>query len=1047
MVNSAGQSGYIKQQKVIIALLFGLIGFTVNFFPINFDFTPYRASFFFGLVFPLLISQAWGMGYGFLSATLGLGAQTMWFHWLHRSGWGSLVSVPPFTLWILWHGWAYARFKKMKVLRWNPYITEIPFRILNIVLLYTLFRWACSFNPPPWAPEIKTAGVPLEYVHFIAVKEVLNAYVMLLLADVLINVKIVRRFLRLRSKDWENRTFFVISASLLVGLAFWFIDSVIDYIFFFKKGALFTDVLLFNVSAYELYFRFSFIFGCLFMGFLLSRLLAKKYESELARVATEERLNLALKVTNDGVWDWDIGTGQTYFNDRYFTMLGYEPHELPSTYETWTNLLHPDDRESAQAYVWQHIQENKPGFVREFRLKKKDGDWCWVLARGNIVKHDEHGKPMRMMGTHVDITERKHMENALRKSEEQHRVTINSIDHSIHVIDRDFRVVLCNKTTIRWNRFFGFQANMAGEVLFTIYPFLTDVIRREYEKVFETGKPLITEEHNTIGTHDVYTETRKIPIFDEDKVTQVLTIIDNTTHRKMAERTLRESEERLAVTLDSIGDCVIVTDTAGTVMRMNHVAQHMTGWDFSDASGRALPEVLTLVDQETREPLENPVLKVLREGHIVELANKVLLIARDGQERIVADSGAPICDKDGTIVGAVIVMRDMTKQVEVEEQLRHAQKMKAIGQLAGGIAHDFNNLLTGISNFAELLKTHVAGNEKAEQYLNGIAMTAQRASSLTSKLLTFARKGKYTVVETNLHAIIDEVIEIFKHSVDKKINIVKNYASIRPVVNGDPTQIQNAILNIAINARDAMPRGGDITFMTRDLHLSETSPEKSKLSLPAGNYLQVSIADTGIGISDDIKDHIFEPFFTTKPVGKGIGMGLAAVYGTIEDHNGAVTVESSRDKGSTFHLYLPIAEAPASDKLSAEKASAVVKGSGTILFVDDDKSVRKSTKEMLIQLGYSVSTCSDGDEAIQHYREFRDQIDLVILDMIMPKMDGWELFRTLRAINPAVKVLIATGYAFGDTTQDLIHAGALAILQKPFKISALSQTVAKALRN
>jgi CheY-like chemotaxis protein len=326
-------------------------------------------------------------------------------------------------------------------------------------------------------------------------------------------------------------------------------------------------------------------------------------------------------------------------------------------------------------------------------------------------------------------------------------------------------------------------------------------------------------------------------------------------------------------------------------------------------------------------------------------------------------------------------------------------------------------------------------------------MTAQRASSLTSKLLTFARKGKYTVVETNLHSIIDEVIEIFKHSVDKKINIVRKYAATRPVVNGDPTQLQNAILNIAINARDAMPRGGDITFMTRDINIERTSTEKANLALPSGNYLQISIADTGIGISDEIKDHIFEPFFTTKPVGKGIGMGLAAVYGTIEDHNGAVTVESSRDKGSTFHLYLPISETPTSDKLSVEKASAVIKGTGTILFVDDDKSVRKSTKEMLIQLGYSVSTCSDGDEAIQHYREFHEQIDLVILDMIMPKMDGWELFRTLRTINPSVKVLIATGYAFGDTAQDLIHAGALAILQKPFRISELSQTVAKALKN
>ncbi|MBN1493976.1 MAG: PAS domain S-box protein [Candidatus Omnitrophica bacterium] len=1034
----------MKRNKVCIAILFGYLGFIVNFFPVNFDFTPYRASFFFGLIFPLLISQAWGWRYGLLSATLGLGAQTMWFHWFTRSGWGSLVSIPPFTLWVVWHGWAFAQYKKFKLKRWNPYLIEIPFRLFNIVLLYTAFRWACSFNPPPWAPEMGTTGVPLEYVHFIVVKEIINAYIMLLMADVLINLRRVRLFLRLDSEFWENRTVFVISASLLIGFSFWFIDSIIDHIFFLKKGSPFTDVLLFNVSVYELYFRFSFIFGCLISGFIISRMLAKQYQSEIARIRSEERLSVALKVTDEAIWDWNITTGETFFSDRYFTMLGYEPGELPSTYETWANLLHPDDREVAQADVWQHIKDNKDFFELEFQLKTNNGGWCWVLARGNVISRDAQGQPTRMIGTHINITERKNMENALRKSEAQHRITINSIDHAIHVIDRDFRIVLCNRTIVKWNKSLGFSTHLVGTHLFTIYPFLKDQIREEYETVFETGKPIITEEKNLIEGHDIYTETRKIPIFEQDQVTQVLTIIHNITDRKVSEQTLRESEERLAVTLDSIGDCVIVANTDSTIKSMNPVAERLTGWMLAEAEGKVLSAILELRDPATHAAIQDPVSSIVREGKIMEISDKLILITRTGEERIISDSGAPIRDKDGNIIGVVIVFRDMTKQVQVEEQLRHAQKMKAIGQLAGGIAHDFNNLLTGISNFAELLKPYAADNEKMKQFVDGILTTTSRATSLTTKLLTFARKGKFQIVQTNVHALIDDVIEIFKHSIDKKIVINKHLNAEQPVTTGDPAQLQNAILNIALNARDAMLHGGTITFSTANREFTDADIESKSFSAPPGKYIEVAISDTGIGIESHIRDHIFEPFFTTKPVGKGIGMGLAAVYGTIEDHNGIIRVDTVPERGTTFTLFLPVTPVENGEELPADP-STVITGTGTILFVDDDVAVRKSTKEMLMNLGYTTEVCADGEEAVEYYRKHAASIDLVLLDMIMPKMDGWEVFYALKKINPAVKVLFATGYTISDTTEDLVRGGALGVIQKPFKLHDLSNSIAQAL--
>ncbi|MFC1809079.1 nitrogen regulation protein NR(II) [Candidatus Omnitrophota bacterium] len=374
------------------------------------------------------------------------------------------------------------------------------------------------------------------------------------------------------------------------------------------------------------------------------------------------------------------------------------------------------------------------------------------------------------------------------------------------------------------------------------------------------------------------------------------------------EQTLRDSEENLSVTLDSMAEGVIVTDMQTCILRLNPAAREILRIKEKEVIGLPLFEIFNLVHSETRQKLEGFLNRVMKEGRVVGFAQEGLLIAHDGAERIIADSSAPILDNNGKAIGVVIVIQDITEQHFVAEQLRHSQKMKAIGQLAGGIAHDFNNLCTGINNYSELLDRCVHGDKKASKYVANIKNCTNQAADLTRMLLAFARKGKLEEKPVNIHNVISEVIGILQHTLPSSIFIECELKAKHPYTLGDYAQLENAILNIALNARDAMPKGGTLTFATSEIELDKEYSHKHNLAITSGVFLQLSISDTGEGISDEVKEHIFEPFFTTKNIDKGTGLGLASVYGTIKNHQGGIDVVSSIGDGATFILYLPLLE-------------------------------------------------------------------------------------------------------------------------------------------
>ncbi len=385
-------------------------------------------------------------------------------------------------------------------------------------------------------------------------------------------------------------------------------------------------------------------------------------------------------------------------------------------------------------------------------------------------------------------------------------------------------------------------------------------------------------------------------------------------------------------------------------------------------------------------------------------------------------------------------IREKTKELEESrERLYQSEKLEAIGLLAGGIAHDFNNHLTGITVMSEMLLSKAGENAEIRECAECILTAARRSSELTGQLLAFARKGNIQTVPVDVHKIIGEVIALLGRTIDKRITINRKLAAYPSTTIGDPARLENALLNLAINACDAMPSGGEITFSTGIVTLGEAECRKLHFNIAPGEYINIGVSDTGRGIDPKIKNRIFEPFFTTKEPGKGSGMGLPSVYGTIQSHNGAITVESKEGQGTTFRLYLPIVKEAEPVSITEEKPMSAKEVNGHILVVDDETVVAESIKHLLKKMGFEVTVRKNGKEAVDYYSKNFSSVDLVILDMVMPVKSGKDTFLEMKKINPDLAALITSGYCFNEDIQQLLDGGARGFIQKPFDVSELKK--------
>ncbi|MHC4886769.1 MAG: response regulator [Planctomycetota bacterium] len=504
-------------------------------------------------------------------------------------------------------------------------------------------------------------------------------------------------------------------------------------------------------------------------------------------------------------------------------------------------------------------------------------------------------------------------------------------------------------------------------------------------------------------------------------------------------RALERSESRYRGLVETSQELIWSVDQEGCWSFLNQGAvEEIYGMDATEMMGKPFLEWVAPEHRETDRKTYESILQ----GYSVRNYQTTHL-RKDGSPVHLAFSAATTHDGDGTIVGMTGTAVDITDRLRLEEQIRHSQRLESIGQLAGGVAHDFNNQLAGIVGYSELLQGQIM-DPKHRRWVDGINSAAQHAAALTRQLLAFGRKGKNLEMLVNLNRTLDEVIELLERSIDKRIRIVQDRAVEVPETMGDPHQIHHAVLNVALNARDAMPSGGVLAFAVERVTLDCTHPLVQCGDVIQGSYLALSVTDTGMGMSEAVRAKVFEPFFTTKEVGEGTGMGLAAVYGTMLNHHGAVGLESTEGEGTTVTLYFQ--GEVASVVPDVPRREKPIEGRGTILLIEDEELVRGMAADMLEELGYTPVICASGRNGVECYRQERGGVDLVLLDMMMPEQNGADTFRQLREFDPGVKVLLASGYSRDAEVDTLIGEGAVGFLPKPFEMLSLSKALAKALQ-
>ncbi len=510
--------------------------------------------------------------------------------------------------------------------------------------------------------------------------------------------------------------------------------------------------------------------------------------------------------------------------------------------------------------------------------------------------------------------------------------------------------------------------------------------------------------------------------------------ITDVTERKRAEDDLASEKERLAVTLRSIGDGVITTDMEERIVLMNKVAESLTGWTQQEAVGRRLFEIFHMVDEKTGRPLENPAGQVLQGGVSAGSINHTLLISRDGTERIIAHSGAPIRDKAGHRLGVVLVFRDITQQQKTEEDLLRTSKLEAVGLLAGGIAHDFNNILTAILGNLSLVKMSINRKDPLYRRVHDAETASLRARDLAQQLLTFAKGGTPIKKTVSIKELLKESIQFVLHGSNVGVEFFIS-DNLWPV-EIDEGQISQVLHNLVINAQQAMPQGGIIQVRAEN----DLVKGEKRLPLKPGRYVRISIRDFGIGIPKEHLPKIFDPYFTTKQ--KGSGLGLSTAYSIIKKHDGHMTADSGLGKGSIFSIYLT---ASSHNIEPGRQSEAPLQGEGKILIMDDEPAVREVAGELLGFLGYRVGYAEDGAEAIALYQEASasgEPFDLVIMDLTVPgKMGGKEAIQRLLEIDPQVKAIVSSGYSNDPIMADYPRYGFKGVIAKPYQLHQLSKTV------
>lgn len=523
--------------------------------------------------------------------------------------------------------------------------------------------------------------------------------------------------------------------------------------------------------------------------------------------------------------------------------------------------------------------------------------------------------------------------------------------------------------------------------------------------------------------------------------------------RRDAQEKARSHGDLFRTTLASIGDAVVTTDASGSVTFVNPIAERIVGVSADELVGMHLRDVYRLSDDGSGEPIPDVFETIRKQKEIITFTSNIMLHRPDGTSIAVRDSGAPIIDSKGSFCGAVIVFQDDTARraaeqalIEAEHRQQLSQKLEAIGTLTGGVAHDFNNLLTAILGYTQLAMRKIDPSSPAQASLVNVEKAGNRAAELTKKLLAFGRQQKLERRVIDLNEAIGEMLRLLERVIGEEIEVSFKTTSNLDAVYADPTQIEQVVMNLSLNARDAMPKGGRLMIETRNVALDEYYCRQYPTCVP-GDYVQILVSDNGHGMDQSVLDRMFEPFFTTKSLNEGTGLGLSMVYGIVKQHKGHINVYSEPGQGTTFKIYLPVVPdgAVKEDRIAQ---AALAGGSETILVADDEEALRRLSRDVLEALGYTVITAENGERAVELFSDAADSIDLLLLDVVMPVCGGVTAYEKIVDLGGKVPAIFMTGYSSEVLDASNGNHGkfdSLPIIQKPYTLDGLGRVVRKTL--
>jgi PAS domain S-box-containing protein len=720
-----------------------------------------------------------------------------------------------------------------------------------------------------------------------------------------------------------------------------------------------------------------------------------------------------------------------YINRAYEAIWGRSCQSLYDNPRSFVDPIPEEDRGPLFASIERNRKGEYAGDV-EFRVIRPDGTVRWLLAHAVPVRNDA-GEVYRIAGVCTDITDRKRAERALQESEVYHRTILENIGDAVFIADAAGHFVDANP---RATELTGYtREELLDLKVADTYPVAerNDALRR-VERV-SNGVPTMAErplqrKDGTLLT--VETNTRPLPDG------RMLGTVRDITERRTAEMALRKSEARARTLFDTVNLIVLGLDANGNVDYVNPFYLATTGYQAADVLGKSWFQFLPAAQ---RPLLTTTFRELLNENAHAHYQNAVL--TKDGQERMIAWSNTVLRDDAGRPTGTLSIGEDITERNQLEVQLRQAQKMEAIGRLAGGVAHDFNNVLTAVFGYVDLLREELPPGSSAQQDLAEVRKAAERAAGLTRQLLAFSRQQVLEPMVLELNDLVIEFEKMLRRVIGEDVELRLALGKTIGNVRADPGQLHQVIMNLVVNARDAMPTGGKLIIETTNADLTEQYAELHQ-PVVAGPYVMLAVSDTGMGMTPEVKARIFEPFFTTKERGKGTGLGLSTVYGIVKQSGGYIWCYSELGRGTTFKVYLPRVNAPAEALIRPKEAGSVA-GHETILLAEDDTMLRPLAKALLEKLGYKVLEAGNATEALAAAAGHKGPIHLLVADVVMPGASGRELARQLEPSRPDTRVLYVSGY----TDDAIVHHGMLEpglnFLQKPFTPATLAKKVREVL--